>query len=31
MLGSAKFKVLPVIDLKDAFNSQRLTEELKRY
>ena len=31
MLGSSKYEVLSVIDLKDAFCSLRLTEKSKRY
>ena len=31
MLGNSKCKVLPVLDLKDAFHSLRLLENSKRY
>ena len=31
LLGSTKFEVLSVLDLKDAFHSIRLTENSKKY
>ena len=31
LLGSSQYKVMSVLDLKDAFHSLRLTENLKRY
>ena len=31
VLGSSKCKVLPVLDLKDAFHSLRLSENSKKY
>ena len=31
LLGSSKCKVMPVLDLKDAFDSLRLTENSKKY
>ena len=31
LLGSSKWEVMPVLDLKDAFHSLRLTESSKKY